>query len=152
MLLGCAAGASSSSAVDLMRSRYAGLESQLLPLLRRTARLGDLVAIAAFGLIFCLFHNGETLLSREPVWAEWLVLSLGLGAALGLIFVAFLSDSAKDNEVFLAMVGILLFASGAAFFLELSALVKTNPAFTPSELPMTDGCYMSLLPYVRRIP
>jgi len=123
MLLGCAAGASSSSAVDLVRSRYGQLETQLLPLLRRTARLGDMFAIVAFGLIFCLFHPGATLLPRDPVWAEWLVISIGLGVLLGLVFMAFLSDDAGDNDAFLAMVGILLFASGAAFFLELSALL-----------------------------
>ena len=123
MLLGCAAGASSSSAVDLVQRRYARLETQLLPLLRRTARLGDMFALVAFGLIFCLFHPGGTLLPRDPVWAEWLVISIGLGVVLGMVFMAFLSDDAGDNDAFLAMIGILLFASGAAFFLELSALL-----------------------------
>jgi hypothetical protein len=128
MLLGCAAGASSSSAVDLIGSRYPGLHTQLLPTLRRTARLGDLFAIAAFGLIFCLFHQGETQLARDPVWAEWLVISVGLGLTLGMVFMAFLSgDSGDDghggNSAFLAMIGILLFASGAAFFLQISALL-----------------------------
>jgi len=123
MLLGCAAGASSSSAVDLVRRRYPRLETQLLPLLRRTARLGDMFAIMAFGLIFCLFHPGETLVDRDIVWAEWLLISIGLGVVLGFVFMAFLSDDAGDNDAFLAMIGILLFASGAAFFLELSALL-----------------------------
>jgi len=123
MLLGCAAGASSSSAVDLIRSRYPDLQTELLPTLRRTARLGDLFAIAAFGLIFCVFHEGETLLSREPVWAEWLVISVGLGIVLGLVFMTFLSKEGGSNDAFLAMIGILLFASGAAFFLQVSALL-----------------------------
>jgi len=123
MLLGCAAGASSSSAVDLIRSRYADLPTQLLPTLRRTARLGDLFAIAAFGLIFCIFHEGETLLSREPVWSDWLLISIGLGLLLGMVFMSFLSEDEGSNDAFLAMVGILLFASGAAFFLHISALL-----------------------------
>ena len=123
MLLGCAAGASSSSAVDLIRSRYPDLQTELLPTLRRTARLGDLFAIAAFGLIFCVFHEGETLLSRKPVWAEWLVISVGLGIVLGLVFMTFLSKEGGSNDAFLAMIGILLFASGAAFFLQISALL-----------------------------
>ncbi len=123
MLLGCAAGASSSSAVDLVRSRYPRLETQLLPQLRRTARLGDLFAIVAFGTIFCLFHPGDTLLAEQPGASDWLLITIGLGVSLGLVFMAFLNDDAGDNDAFLAMVGILLFASGAAFFLELSALL-----------------------------
>jgi len=123
MLLGCAAGASSSSAVDLIRARYPDLQTQLLPTLRRTARLGDLFAIAAFGLVFCFFHEGRTLLSREPVWAEWLLISVGLGLVLGVVFMTFLSEDSEGNDAFLAMIGILLFASGAAFFLHISALL-----------------------------
>lgn len=123
MLLGCAAGASSSAAVDLIRARYPDLSSALLPTLRRTARLGDLFAIAAFGLVFCLFHEGETLLSRELVWSDWLIISVGLGVVLGMVFMAFLSSDDEGNDAFLAMIGILLFASGAAFFLQISALL-----------------------------
>ena len=123
MLLGCAAGASSSSAVDLIRSRYPDVQTQLLPTLRRTARLGDLFAIAAFGLVFCVFHEGQTLLSREPVWSDWVLISIGLGLLLGLVFMSFLSEDAGGNDAFLAMIGILLFASGAAFFLHISALL-----------------------------
>jgi hypothetical protein len=46
-----------------------------------------------------------------------------MGLVLGALFFSFLGDDQSENNVFLAMVGILLFASGAAFFLNLSALL-----------------------------
>ena len=123
LTLGCAAAATSTSAVDLVRSRYPTLTSDLLPLLSRSAKLGDLFAITVFGLVFCVVHPSPTLIGRDVVWAEWLLITAALGLALGAVFMSFLSDREGDNEVFLAMVGILLFASGASFFLELSALL-----------------------------
>ncbi|MEQ1505389.1 MAG: hypothetical protein ABMB14_24365 [Myxococcota bacterium] len=122
ILLGCAAAAGSSSAVELLQSRYGQLATRLLPLLKRTSRFGDLVAIGAFGLVFCWFHQGTTL-TAEPVGPrEWFVLTVGLGVVLGWLFAMFLGDDRSENSVFLAMVGTLLLASGAAFFLNLSAV------------------------------
>lgn len=122
-VLGCAAAAGSSSAVDLVRSRYADLDTQLLPMLRRTARLGDLLSITVFGVLFCVFHEGRTLTERPPAASDWILLTVGLGLVLGLLFVVFIGNDQGENNVFLAMVGILMFASGAAFFLNLSALL-----------------------------
>lgn len=121
--LGASAAAGSSGAVDLVRSRYRALETELLPLLRRSARIGDLLAILGFGLLFCVHHQGETTLAREMVYAEWFGISLLLGIGLGVLFTVFLGDTTDDNQRFLALTGILIFASGAAFFLHLSALL-----------------------------
>ncbi len=122
-VLGCTAAAGSSSAVDLIRSRYPSLESDLLPLLRRTARLEDLLAIIVFGLIFCVFHQGSTRTAAPPAISDWVLLTTGLGLALGFLFTTFLGDDTSENSRFLALVGIIVFASGAAFFLNLSALL-----------------------------
>jgi hypothetical protein len=45
-----------------------------------------------------------------------------LGAALGFLFSLFLAGDESDNSRFLALVGIIAFASGGAYFLELSPL------------------------------
>lgn len=120
--LGCAAAAGSSGAVDLVASRYRGLTTELLPLLRRSARLGDLLAIAAFGVLFCVYHEGAVNVAKDPVFSDWILLTLGLGLGLGVLFAAFLGDTTDDNHRFLALTGIVIFASGAAFFLNLGAL------------------------------
>ena len=121
-VLGCAAAAGSSTAVDLLSERYADAETHLLPMLRTTAHLGDLLAITVYGLTFCVFHEGTTLTADPPTPAEWFLLSMGLGGLLGVLFLLYIGSDEGENTVFLAMVGILLFASGAAFFLHLSAL------------------------------
>lgn len=120
--LGCAAAAGSSGAVDLVRSRYVGLETELLPLLRRSARLGDLLAIAGFGALFCVYHEGAVNLAKDPAFSDWILITMGLGLGLGVLFAAFLGDTTDDNHRFLALTGIVIFASGAAFFLNLGAL------------------------------
>ncbi|MEZ4240679.1 MAG: hypothetical protein R3F59_31910 [Myxococcota bacterium] len=119
LLLGCTAAAGSSGAIDLLQSRYGDLKTRLLPLLSQTTWFGALVAITGFGLLFCVFHRG----GADVPWWAWALLTLGLGVVLGLVFWMFIAGDHDANNVFLAMVGILLFASGAAFFLDLSALL-----------------------------
>jgi len=121
--LGCAAAAGSSSAVDLLSARYRdGLQTSLLPMLRRASRLGDVLAISVFGVLFCLFHEGTTQ-RGDPGFSDWFLLTAGIGLVLGVLFFVYIGNARDENHVFLTMVGILLFASGAAFFLHLSALL-----------------------------
>jgi len=121
--MGCAAAAGSTSAVDLLRLRYPGLETNLLDLLGRSAKTGDVIAIIAFGLIFCFFHEGTVRLGQVPDETDWLVTTVVLGGVLGILFTAFLGGESDENTRFLALTGIIIFASGAAFFLNLSALL-----------------------------
>jgi hypothetical protein len=121
-VMGCAAAAGSSSAVDLVARRY-GVKGHVLDLLRREARLSDLVALIAFGLLFCVFHQGGTMTSRPLTPTEWGAITVALGVALGGLFTVFLGGDDSPNGRFLALVGIVTFASGAAFFLHLAALL-----------------------------
>ncbi|MCB9677573.1 MAG: hypothetical protein H6737_20875 [Alphaproteobacteria bacterium] len=122
--LGCAAAAGSSSAVDLLCDTYDGLKSRmLLPLLRRTSRIGDLLAIASLGLLFAYFHpggSGDAWLETD--FAGWVLITIALGVVMGLLFSTFLDNDADENHRFLALVGIIILAAGTAFFLEISAL------------------------------
>ncbi|MBW2718719.1 MAG: hypothetical protein JRD94_09245, partial [Deltaproteobacteria bacterium] len=52
----------------------------------------------------------------------WAWVTVLLGAALGFLFSLFLVGDESDNSRFLALVGIIAFASGGAYFLELSPL------------------------------
>lgn len=118
--LGCFAATDSSEPFDLLARRYE-LSGRLSPLLRHGTRLGDILVIVAFGLIFCVFHeNAPEAKDYSPaLWAWVMVL---LGAALGILFSLFLAGDESENSRFLALVGIIAFASGGAYFLELSPL------------------------------
>ncbi|HHO51643.1 MAG TPA: hypothetical protein ENK18_12405 [Deltaproteobacteria bacterium] len=123
MVLGCTAAAGSTSAANLLEQRYQGAETHLLPMLQRVAQLENLLSITLFGLLFCVFHVGSTLTSSPPSASDWILLTVAGGIGLGVLFSIFIGNDKSGNNVFLAMVGILLFASGAAFFLNLSALL-----------------------------
>ena len=118
--LACFAAADSAEPFDLLARRYE-ISGRLAPLLRNGTRLGDIAVILAFGLIFCVFHeNAPQAQDYSPsLWAWVTVL---LGASLGFLFSLFLAGDESDNSRFLALVGIIAFASGGAYFLELSPL------------------------------
>lgn len=118
--LACFAAADSAEPFDLLARRYE-ITGRLAPLLRNGTRLGDIVVILAFGLIFCVFHeNAPDAQDYSP--ALWAWVTVLLGAALGFLFSLFLVGDESDNSRFLALVGIIAFASGGAYFLELSPL------------------------------
>lgn len=126
--LGVTAWAGSTSAMDLIQRRYT-VDNKLLDVLTRGAQFSDVLAIVAFGVLFATFHDvtvpelGEGApLSRVPTSVEWVVITLGLGAALGALFAWFLDDDDSDAGRLLALSGIIAVASGAAFFLDLSGL------------------------------
>jgi len=118
--LACFAAADSAEPFDLLGRRYE-ISGRLAPLLRNGTRLGDILVILAFGVIFCWFHEsapGAQVYSAST----WAWVTIGLGAALGFLFSLFLAGDESDNSRFLALIGIIAFASGGAYFLELSPL------------------------------
>jgi hypothetical protein len=118
--LACFAAADSAEPFDLLARRYE-VSGRLAPLLRNGTRLGDIAVILAFGLIFCVFHeNAPQAQDYSP--ALWAWVTVLLGGALGFLFSLFLAGDESDNSRFLALVGIIAFASGGAYFLELSPL------------------------------
>lgn len=127
-VLGMTAWAGSTSAMDVVRRRYK-LAGETLVSLVRGARFSDMLAILAFGVLFAVYHDLaapevaiEAPTARVPTPVEWSVITLGLGAALGALFAWFLDEDDSDNGTLLALVGIIAFASGAAYFLELSEI------------------------------
>ncbi len=121
-LLGCCAASDSAIPFDLLKSRYV-IEGTLAPRLRSAARFGDVFIIVFFACIFFLFHQDRADAQLRLSATEWGVVQFALGVGLGLLFTPFLGGHESANGRFLAMVGIITFASGAAFFLDLSPLV-----------------------------
>lgn len=121
-VLGACAAADSAGPTALLQQRY-DARGPLPDLLRRAATFGDLLVIFAFGLSFCVFHLDHEMAAWRLTATEWAVLSVGLGLVLGLLSGPFLGEKASVNEQLLALVGILAFASGAAWFLRLDPLL-----------------------------
>src|SRR5690606_28725826 len=121
-VMGCAAAAGSVAPLELLESRYT-LAGEMPERIRRMAGLSDLLAIVVFGLIFCVLHPVDPSAPVQPSPTEWAVVSIGLGGLLGVLFTPFLGEDDSENGRFLAMVGIIVLASGAAYFLDLSPLL-----------------------------
>ncbi|MCZ6806934.1 MAG: hypothetical protein O7F08_08275 [Deltaproteobacteria bacterium] len=118
--LACFAATDSAEPFDLLARRYE-ISGRLAPLLRNGTRLGDIAVILAFGLIFCVFHENAPQ-ATDYTASLWAWVTVLLGAALGVLFSLFLAGDESDNSRFLALIGIIAFASGGAYFLELSPL------------------------------
>ncbi|MGB0678441.1 MAG: hypothetical protein ACPGUV_02120 [Polyangiales bacterium] len=121
-VLGCVAAAGGTAPLQVLARRYT-LEGPLVPLLARAARLSDLFAIAVFGVLFCVFRPEGSQAGLILSATEWAVVSVGLGLGLGLLFTPFLGGEESANSRFLALVGLICFASGTAYLLRLPALL-----------------------------
>lgn len=121
-LMGCAAAAGSVEPIELLTRRYR-LEGELATRIRRMASMSDLLAILVFGLLFCIFHKHEPNTVNPPSGTEWAVVTVALGTLLGVLFTPFLGDDDSENGRFLTMIGIIVLASGASYFLDLSPLL-----------------------------
>jgi hypothetical protein len=120
-LLACVAAAHSSEPFAVLSARYQ-VFGPIASIVEKAARLGDVLVILAFGLVFCFFHEGTP---GAPTlnWWQWTEVTLALGIGLGLLMRPFVAEGQSTHARFLALVGIIFFASGAAYFLSLSALL-----------------------------
>jgi hypothetical protein len=126
--LAAVATLSSSAAVDAVTRRQ-GVGSPIFPILQLTARIDALVAVAAFGLIVAILHQGQVSLSvRPPTATEWAVINLAVGIASGVLFHLFLGPRAElddrqgSSRLFVALAGAIVVASGASYYLNLSPI------------------------------
>ncbi|MFH1465303.1 MAG: hypothetical protein ABIO70_13030 [Pseudomonadota bacterium] len=123
LFLGAAAAVSSPAAWDLVNRRFPG-QGRHSALLKEGSNLDEILAVAVFGLVFCLYHpSAPAPLGRAPTPTEWYVVSVLLGVIMGVVFHFFLGDEDDENHLFLAFTGIIVFASGAAWALHLSPLL-----------------------------
>ncbi len=119
--LAATAMVSSPSVVEYVQRTFSanGRHSSLLA---RSTMLDEIIAILAFGLLFCLHHpSSETNTVLSPT--EWFVITAMLGVLMGIVFHFFLDDKADEDSLFLALVGIIVFASGTAYYLDISPLM-----------------------------
>ena len=124
LVLASAAIATSPGILELVRERF-GAEGNTTETLAQATRVAEVLAIAVFGGLFCVFREDYPIPWRDtPITnPEWYFVSVGLGVVLGGLFRFFMKDEDDVDKQFLALVGIIVFASGAAHYLELSPLL-----------------------------
>jgi len=84
--------------------------------------MDDLVGIVILGFVLCfskLHHaGGERFLAT---W-QWLLISIGLGVLIGLIFHVLTFARVAAEELLLVVLGMVIFSGGVALYLNLSPL------------------------------
>jgi len=122
LMLAASATVGSADVIALIRRRFLA-DGPLTSLLGASQRLGELMAIVTFGVLVCVYHQPiETGIGTIGP-GGWLLTTLLLGGGLGIMFRLFIGDEHDADKQFLAILGIVVFASGAAFYLELSPLL-----------------------------
>lgn len=76
--------------------------------------------IVAAGVIFALIHPLPTGLVSFP--GEWLIVSIAIGAGVGLLFNYLLKGWFTQEEIFLLVLGLVIFTSGIGFYLHVSPI------------------------------
>jgi Kef-type K+ transport system membrane component KefB len=121
LVLATTGAVSAQAAIRGVEAHYhaRGRLSDLLPF---AGWFDSLLGIVLFGLLFCLFHTGETSRIRPLTRTEWAAVSIGFGIALGVLFYLFLGRERSREKLRLALIGIVIFSSGTAYYLNLSPL------------------------------
>ncbi|MEC7988117.1 MAG: cation:proton antiporter [Myxococcota bacterium] len=129
-MLGCVALATSTSAVQTVEKRFPSLQTHVLSLLRKGATLNNIFAIVFFSIVVCTYQreniNPDFYAITPFLGGSMLALFTFMGGALlALLYVAFLLSDNSENSRFLALTGIICFAAGSAFFVDLPVLAVT---------------------------
>ncbi len=88
-----------------------------------SAEISEVIAILVFGFVFCIDHRtigpGFMNLSIDGT-LSWMVMQLGIGVTIGLLFSLFFSREDEADKMLVAIIGIVVFSTGVAFYLKLS--------------------------------
>jgi hypothetical protein len=122
--IGAAAPAVSTMAIDLVAARRAAA-GPVTELVRGMAASGNLVAVAIAGAALAARRASLESNRLGLTQTEWLLATLLIGVACGLLFRIFLArTSTNDDRTFLASSGVIIFTSGIA------SAVGVSPLFT----------------------
>ncbi len=121
LALGATAAVSAPTAIRVVKRHY-NAQGKISERLGFAISLNQLLGITLFGLIFCFFHIGETSGIRPLTTTEWAAVNIGFGVVLGILFYLFLGKEESEGLLMVALLGIVVFASGAAYYLNLSPI------------------------------
>jgi hypothetical protein len=112
----------SSPAVVAAVVKQSNAHGRVSRLMRYVVGMDNAFGIVAFGLAYPFFHlTSQAEQFIIPGWG-WLLISVGVGLLLGMLFHFFTAPRASSNENLMIAVGMVVLSSGIAAYLHLSAL------------------------------
>lgn len=111
---------SSNYLVNQLAEKYK-ITGPVIIALKNSSQLNINFSILLFGLVFGINHIGtkEYLTVRS---SEWVLIALLLAVFIGFLFFIFLAREQDENKLFVAVLGITIFTSGTAYYLNYSPL------------------------------
>lgn len=94
-----------------------------LGIVPRIIRIEELAGIAGLAFVAAYFRPQGTTVSWQLPGTAWLLVTIGLGTAAGLLFYAILQRASAGPDFLVLTLGSISFAAGAAGYLRLSSVV-----------------------------
>ncbi len=118
--IGIMGALSSNFVIDHLIEKYE-LKGALAQSLHNATLFNLNFSILIYGLLFGFIHIGASgEFGITPT--EWVVISVFLAVLIGLLFFIFIGREGDENKLFVAVLGITIFTSGAAYFINFSPL------------------------------
>ena len=121
LTLGAAAAIASSTAIQAAAERWRA-EGPPVILLHDIASAGQVMAILLFGLALAGDRAVEASAGYGLSLVEWAMLTGSAGAITGLLFTIFIGGAEDDLRLYLATLGVVIFAAGIGAALGVSPL------------------------------
>jgi hypothetical protein len=122
VVLAATAACTAQTSLALIDREFELREARVMGLLRYISSLDAAVGLAALGLAFCLMHTQPVMGFSAGLGAQWFFLSLCLGTLLGFLLHLLTQLRCSEEELLIFVVGMVLFSSGIALYLNLSPL------------------------------
>ncbi|MBZ0199022.1 MAG: hypothetical protein K8H86_04080 [Ignavibacteriaceae bacterium] len=118
--IGIMGALSSNFVIDNIIEKYK-LKGVFAQSLHTSTLLNLNFSILIYGILFGIIHIGASgKFNISPT--EWVVISVLLSVLIGLLFFIFVGREEDENKLFVAVLGITIFTSGAAYFINFSPL------------------------------
>lgn len=121
LTIGAAAGVSSVALIELAAKRHA-VSSERLELLESLAAAGRCAAVFAFGVAMAGTRAASSAEALGLTLTEWGVITIGAGAACGILFTVFIGREDDSMRILVATVGAVTFSAGIGAALGVSPL------------------------------
>jgi Kef-type K+ transport system membrane component KefB len=121
LTIGAAAGVSSVALIELAARRYA-VRGSRLPLLESLAVAGEVAAVLAFGIAMAGARATSEAHALGLTLTEWGVITVGAGAACGVLFTVFIGREDNSMRILVATIGAVTFSAGIGAALGVSPL------------------------------
>lgn len=106
--------------IDKMKNEHS-ISGKLTESLQIATRFSKFFSILLFGTIFPLYHSSQNT-APGMTSTEFLVISLGIAVAGGILFFVFLGRESNQQKIVTGTLGITLLGSGIAYYLGISPL------------------------------